>query len=202
MFLRYYEFSKEHPEYFALMFLDRSVPRISRDYERFGFVGQMKHDMIERIQQAIDAGACPPDTPAHVVFRLCLTAVHGAATLKLCDRLAPGEDADLLARATIDTVLKGLRAGAGRNLNFRPAFIATLRQAQGRPERCRGATRTSSHESFVPCFAYSPALPSRPRCSPPRAAAHPRAPRLPWSRRPSRFGQPRWNSSRSIASFA
>ena len=118
MFLRYYEFSKEHPEYFALMFLDRSVPRISRDYERFGFVGQMKHDMIERIQQAIDAGACPADTPAHVVFRLCLTAVHGAATLKLCDRLAPGEDADLLARATIDTVLKGLQAGAGRNLNL------------------------------------------------------------------------------------
>src|SRR5438034_7636481 len=27
MFWRYYEFSKEHPEYFALMFLDRSVPR-------------------------------------------------------------------------------------------------------------------------------------------------------------------------------
>src|SRR5687767_5512302 len=87
MFLRYYEFSKEHPEYFALMFLDRSVPRISRDYERFGFVGQMKHDMVARIQQAIDAGACPSDTPPQTVFRLLLTAVHGAATLRLCDRL-------------------------------------------------------------------------------------------------------------------
>src|SRR3954447_2839399 len=49
MFLRYYEFSKEHPEYFALMFLDRSVPRISRDWDRFGFVGEMKHDMVLRI---------------------------------------------------------------------------------------------------------------------------------------------------------
>src|SRR5436189_4870166 len=29
MFWRYYEFSKAHPEYFALMFLDRSVPQIS-----------------------------------------------------------------------------------------------------------------------------------------------------------------------------
>ena len=38
MFWRYYEFSKVHPEYFALMFLDRSVPRISRNWERFGFV--------------------------------------------------------------------------------------------------------------------------------------------------------------------
>ena len=30
MFWRFYEFSKEHPEYFALMFLDRTVPRISQ----------------------------------------------------------------------------------------------------------------------------------------------------------------------------
>jgi hypothetical protein len=118
MFLRYYEFSKEHPEYFALMFLDRSVPRISRDWERFGFVSEMKHDMVARIQQAIDAGACPPDTPPQTVFRLLLTAVHGAATLRLCDRLAPGEDADVLARATIDTVLIGLQAGAGRHINL------------------------------------------------------------------------------------
>ena len=118
MFLRYYQFSKEHPEYFALMFLDRSVPRISRDWQRFGFVSEMKHDMIERIQQAIAAGACPADTPPQTVFRLLLTAAHGAATLRLCDRLAPGEDADVLARATIDTVLIGLQAGAGRNINL------------------------------------------------------------------------------------
>src|SRR3989440_10690026 len=35
VFWRVYEFSRQHPEYFALMFLDRSVPRISREYERF-----------------------------------------------------------------------------------------------------------------------------------------------------------------------
>jgi hypothetical protein len=100
------------------MFLDRSVPQISRNWERFGFVGEMKHDMVARIQQAIDAGACPADTPPHVVFRLLLTAVHGAATLRLCDRLAPGEDPDVLARATVDTVLMGLQAGAGRHINL------------------------------------------------------------------------------------
>jgi len=116
MFLRYYDFSKEHPEYFALMFVDRSVPRISKDWERFGFVGELKDGMLVRIQQAIDAGACPPETPAHVVFRILLTAVHGAATLRVCDRLAPGEDGDVLARATIDTVLAGLQAGAGRHV--------------------------------------------------------------------------------------
>ena len=59
MFWRYYEFSKVHPEYFALMFLDRSVPRISRDWERFGFVIEMKREMSARIQQLIDAGGFP-----------------------------------------------------------------------------------------------------------------------------------------------
>ena len=39
-FWRLYEFSKTHPEYFALMFVDRSVPRISQNWERFGFVAR------------------------------------------------------------------------------------------------------------------------------------------------------------------
>jgi len=118
MFWRYYEFSRQHPEYFALMFLDRSVPRISQNWDRFEFIGEMKHDLIDRLQQAIDAGLLPAGTPAHVVFRVLLAAVHGAATLRLCDRLAPGEDADALARGVIDTVVAGLQAGAGRHINL------------------------------------------------------------------------------------
>src|SRR5438067_5978426 len=33
-FLRLYEFSRQQPQYFELMFVDRSVPRISQAYER------------------------------------------------------------------------------------------------------------------------------------------------------------------------
>jgi AcrR family transcriptional regulator len=113
MFWRYYEFSKEHPEYFALMFLDRSVPRISKNWNRFGFVGEMRHEMIVRIQQAIDSGAFPAGTEPSAVFRVLLTSLHGAATMQICHRLAEGENADALARITLDTALTGLRAGAG-----------------------------------------------------------------------------------------
>ena len=57
MFWRYYEFSKEHPEYFALMFLDRSVPADQpRIGNRFGFVGEMKREM--------SAGSSRRSTPA------------------------------------------------------------------------------------------------------------------------------------------
>jgi AcrR family transcriptional regulator len=116
MFWRYYQFSKDHPEYFALMFLDRSVPKIRDNWERFEFLGELKHDMRARIARAIERGAVPADTSTHAVFRLMLTAAHGAATLSLCDRLGPGEEGDVLARVTIDTMLAGLRSGSGRQL--------------------------------------------------------------------------------------
>jgi AcrR family transcriptional regulator len=116
MFWRYYAFSKDHPEYFALMFLDRSVPKIRDNWDRFAFLGELKHEMRARIRTAIDAGAVPAGTSTHAVFRLLMTAAHGAATLRLCDRLGPGEDGDVLARAAIESMLSGLRAGSGVGL--------------------------------------------------------------------------------------
>ena len=61
IFWRLYEFSREHPQYFALMFVDRSVPRISREYERFAFAREMKRTARRRMsRRAIDAGVLPP----------------------------------------------------------------------------------------------------------------------------------------------
>lgn len=117
-FLRFYRFSKTHPEYFALMFVDRSVPRISRDWERFGFVRDMRQTMAAGIQHVIDAGEFPPGTNGESVFRILMAAVHGVAVLRLCERLAPGEDADALARDTLEAALAGLRAGI--TTTFRP----------------------------------------------------------------------------------
>jgi len=121
-FWRYYEFSKDYPEYFALMFLDRTVPRISQNWERFGLVAEKKQDLIVGIQGAIDAGAFPAGTHPYAVFHIVLAAIHGAATQRLCDRLPPGQDPDALARATLDTVIAGLKAGAARNFVLPTCF--------------------------------------------------------------------------------
>src|SRR6187397_348297 len=59
IFWRVYEFSCEHPQYFALMFVDRSVPRITREYDRFTFVRDMKSHIVEQIQACIDARVLP-----------------------------------------------------------------------------------------------------------------------------------------------
>jgi AcrR family transcriptional regulator len=110
-FLHLYEFSKAHPEYFSLMFVDRSVPRISRDWERFGFVREMKKKIADLIQQAVDAGEFPPGTRPDAVFQILAASVHGVAVMRLCDRLPPGENADNLARDTLNATLAGLQAG-------------------------------------------------------------------------------------------
>lgn len=108
-FWRVYEFSKTHPEYYALMFVDRTVPRISRNWQRFGFVREGKMQLGAVIQRAIDAGHFPRGTHPDAIFRILATAIHGAAVGRLCGRQMPGEDSDALARDTLEATLTGLR---------------------------------------------------------------------------------------------
>ena len=119
-FWRLYTFSKEHPEHFALMFLDRSVPPISQDWQRFGFVKEMKGRMSAHIQKVIDQGLLPPDTKADAVFRILAAAIHGVAVMRLCGRLNPNDDADALARDTLEAALTGLRAGIAHTFHSEP----------------------------------------------------------------------------------
>lgn len=118
-FLDVYQFSRKHPEYYALMFLDRSVPRISQDWERFAFVHEMRTQLTDLIQQAIDAGDFPPDCNRELVFRVLMVAIQGVSVMRLCDRLVAGEDADALAKVTIEAALTGLRTGFEHS--YRPA---------------------------------------------------------------------------------
>ena len=110
-FWHLYEFSKDHPEYYSLMFVDRSVPRISQDWERFGFVREMRHHISDMIQKAIDAGDFPATLSPHLVFRVLTAAIHGVAVIRLCERMHPGENIDALAHDTLEAALTGLRAG-------------------------------------------------------------------------------------------
>ena len=61
IFWRLYEFSREQPQYFALMFVDRSVPRISREYERFAFVARdEERTSSSRFRRASTPRCFPP----------------------------------------------------------------------------------------------------------------------------------------------
>src|SRR5215203_4203272 len=110
-FWHFYEFSRRHPEYFALMFVDRSVPRITHLRERFSFLSSMKERVTALIKAAIDAGQLPAHMEPHSVFRILSTAIVGSAVVHLCNRFNPDEDPDALAHDTLEAVLAGLRAG-------------------------------------------------------------------------------------------
>ena len=111
MLWRFFEFSREQPAYFALMFVDRTVPRITREYERFAFVHQMKARITHEIQRCIDQKLLPPTLNPQLAFRVLTAGIYGIAVMRGCDRLTPGEDADALARDVLNTTIAGLQTG-------------------------------------------------------------------------------------------
>src|SRR6266852_1193580 len=68
-----YRFSCDHPQYFALMFVDRTVPRVCREFERFGFARELKTQLLADVQQCIDAGIFPVTVPPMAAFRMLTT---------------------------------------------------------------------------------------------------------------------------------
>ncbi|MBI3491379.1 MAG: TetR/AcrR family transcriptional regulator [Acidobacteria bacterium] len=110
-FRQFYDFSCKHPQYFALMFVDQSVPRISREYERFAFAREKKRHVAQIIQSCIDSGDLPATLNPAVVFRTMTVGLLGVAVMRLSDRLQPGENADDLATDVLNVTLAGLRSG-------------------------------------------------------------------------------------------
>ena len=110
-FWRFYTFSKEQPEYFSLIFVDNAVPRISRDWERFSSMRELRHEIEQDIQQCIDEGIFRGAEASGAIFRLLWTAAYGVAVFRLSHRLAPGEDSDALAHDLLDATIAGLSAG-------------------------------------------------------------------------------------------
>lgn len=110
-FWRYYEFSKTQPEYFSLMFVDRTVPRISREWDRLAFMRTTRDQLRDVIARCVQAGLFPPGTNPDVVFHIVATAAHGAAVVRLSDRFIPRQTADALARDVIEAAIAGLRHG-------------------------------------------------------------------------------------------
>jgi AcrR family transcriptional regulator len=141
-FWRYYEFSKARPEYFALMFVDRQVPRISREWDRFAFMRTTRDELREVIARCVASGTFPAGTNPDVVFHILATAIHGAAVIRLSDRFIPRRIADALARDVLETTLTGLRHGVPITFNADMCFHAARQQppvTRRAPKAAKGA---------------------------------------------------------------
>jgi AcrR family transcriptional regulator len=107
----FYEFSKEQPEYFLLMFVDRSVPRITQQWDGFEFLQQMLMHAVSAIQLAIDSGAFPNSLNPNAAMHMLWAGLIGPAVVGIRHRLATGEDYDALARDVLNATIAGLQAG-------------------------------------------------------------------------------------------
>ncbi len=141
-FLAFYRFSGQHPEYFALMFLDRSVPSIRQYWERFAFIRETRGRVVGRLRECSARGLLPADLNPEAAFSALTAGIHGVAVMRVCDRPALGDRADALARDVIETTLAGLRAGTTLTYEGRhPGGPAA-------PPRSRyGGTRSSAASS-------------------------------------------------------
>jgi AcrR family transcriptional regulator len=103
----FYEFSKAHPEYFELMFTDRSVPSLNQDFHRLQFF----HELLTRLQadiaQCVERGQFSRGVEPAAAMHVLWAGMLGAASINLAERLAPGENPDALARDALESVLAG-----------------------------------------------------------------------------------------------
>jgi AcrR family transcriptional regulator len=103
----FYEFSKQHPQYFELMFTDRSVPSLSQDFQRFEFFQQTTARAEADVRACIERGQFSKHLEPAAALHVLWSGVLGAATIGLAQRLGPGEDPDALARDVLETLLAG-----------------------------------------------------------------------------------------------
>ncbi len=109
--MAFYQFSKEHPAFFELMFIDRTVPKISEQWEGFDVMQQLLDRATASLQRAIDAGALPQTLNPVVAMHVLWGALTGPSVIGLSQRLAPGEDPDAMARDVFETMIAGFQAG-------------------------------------------------------------------------------------------
>ena len=107
----FYEFSQEQPAYFELMFVDRSVPRITQQWEGFEVLQQMLDNAVSAIQRAIDAGVFPKTLSPNAAMHMLWASLLGPGVVGIRHRLASGEDYDALARDVLNATIAGLQAG-------------------------------------------------------------------------------------------
>jgi AcrR family transcriptional regulator len=107
----FYQFSQEQPAYFELMFVDRSVPRITQQWDGFELLQCMLSDAVALIQRAIDEGGFPATTNPNSAMHMLWASLIGPAVISIRHRLASGEDYDALARDVLNATIAGLQAG-------------------------------------------------------------------------------------------
>ncbi len=115
----FYQFSKSHPEYFDLMFIDRSVPSLNQDFQRFEFFQETTAVFEADIHACITRGQFSAGLNPAAALHVLWVGMLGASTIGLAQRLAPSENPDALAHDLLETMLVGFTT------SVRTTFVAS-----------------------------------------------------------------------------
>lgn len=107
IFTNYYAYSKGHPEYFALLYVDPSAPHLT--YETPA-LKRMGGESSRRFARCVTAGVFPSYVPDSVQG-LFWALVHGIAVLRRVDAMAPETNLDPQVTVGLDLLIAGLQAG-------------------------------------------------------------------------------------------
>jgi AcrR family transcriptional regulator len=105
-----FNFAKMYPEYYYLLFLDRSTPRMKLEAID-AFRHPMRPHVREILDDCVEAGELARGLDTWTVYNVIWTSMHGAAAQYVCDRFPPF-DPDEYARVMVDLVIAGLKGGA------------------------------------------------------------------------------------------
>jgi AcrR family transcriptional regulator len=141
---RIYEFSKEHPEYFALMFFERSIPRLAREHAHFESLLEHKRKLMSFLERHADGHTFPSALSPVAMFRVLSMGVFGVAALRLAGRVSD-RAADRLAVDTVEAAIAGLRAGCPitYEAELDPAFPPPAAAAPAAPVTSAPRARSS-----------------------------------------------------------
>ncbi len=109
-FWRYSEFSKAHPDYFAIAYVDPAAPPLQdRVYDLYP-LRRLDEVAMAKLVRCIDEGVFPRGTDPHQAGQALWAAIHGPSALQVIHHRHV-DDPEALAAQALDLTLAGIRAG-------------------------------------------------------------------------------------------
>ncbi len=109
-FWRYCEFSRTHPDYFAIAYVDPAAPPLlDRVYDLYP-LRHLDQVALAKIARCIDEGVFPPGTDPQRCGSALWAAMHGPSALQVIHHRHV-DDPEQLAAQALDLTLAGIRAG-------------------------------------------------------------------------------------------
>jgi AcrR family transcriptional regulator len=144
-----FDFARLYPEYFYLIFLDRSAPRLKPDSRGIRAVKEVYPRVRELLDACIASGDLQRGLDVATVYNVMCTAIHGVAAMYVCNRLPEGVDPEAYAHTVVDLAIAGLRMGAldGVSLFGTCGDAASGASRRPRSARSRRTAGTSSRRA-------------------------------------------------------